>query len=71
MTALRERKQRPTRAYSKKLVGWIKSDWFCMECGKQDVWQEIDGGDDYYHARTVECHSCGHDMCCVGDVKDE
>lgn len=46
-------------------VEWIKSDWYCRDCGKQDVWQRSDEGQDYYHDSGAECHSCGTYMCCL------
>lgn len=67
----RERQTLPRdKDYGPLVVTWIKSDWFCMECGKQDVWQEVDGGDDYYHAMEAVCFSCRHRMCCLSEVKD-
>lgn len=67
----RERKTLPTpRTHGPREVVWVKSDWFCMECGKPDVWQLEDAGDDYYHSFEADCHSCGHQMCCVGKVTD-
>lgn len=66
---IRERKQHKAR-WSERVVDWIKSDWYCPKCGKQDMWQEGRGGGDYYHDNTVQCHSCGHDMCCVPTVED-
>lgn len=50
---------------------WIKSDWFCPKCGKQEMWQEVGTGDDYYHDCSVTCKACGYSMCCVGVVEDE
>ena len=68
---MRERKvSTSTRDYGPKQVQWIKSDWYCMECGKQDVWQIIGGGSDYYRDCEVTCHSCQHTMCCVDEVED-
>lgn len=53
----------------KKAITWVKSKWFCPACGKQDMWQDADSGDDYYHDFVVECHSCKHVMCCVEKVE--
>ncbi len=47
---------------------WVKSEWFCMECGKQDVWQLADQGDDYYIGHSARCHSCEHEMSCLDKV---
>lgn len=44
---------------------WIKTWLYCAMCGKQDMWQESDCGDDYYHESSAICHSCGYHMCCV------
>lgn len=58
------------RSYGPKTVEMIRSDWYCMACGKQDVWQEVGGGSDYYHDMSVHCAACGHSMCCVDEVTD-
>lgn len=50
---------------------WVKSDWFCMECGKQDVWQGTSQGGDYYHDYNATCHSCGHEMCCLPPLLED
>ena len=55
----RETKHLPTtRSSGPQMVQWIKSDYFCAACGKQDMWQEVDDWDDYYLGRSVACHSC-------------
>jgi uncharacterized Zn finger protein len=56
---------------------WIKSDWFCMECGERDVWQDAVGegwtnaGWDFYTQYAVHCFSCGHIMYNVEQVTDD
>lgn len=68
----RERKTLPSeRGYGPRFVEWIKSDWFCLQCGRRDVWQAADEGSDYYHDKCVTCHTCAHTMCCVGDVTED
>ncbi len=46
----------------------IKTPWYCRECGKQDLWQHTDAGDDYYHQYSATCHSCDAETCCVGKI---
>lgn len=48
---------------------WVKSSYYCPYCGKQDMWQEADADDDYYHSCSVTCHSCQYDMCCVEKIR--
>jgi len=64
----RERKIAPT--FTGRDAEWIKSDWYCMECGQQDVWQVIGSGSDYYHDHEAQCHSCRALMCCVNEVTE-
>lgn len=53
-------------------VWWIKADWYCPSCGKQEMYQDRSfPGSDYYHESSVTCFACGYDMCCVGEVIDE
>lgn len=61
----------PTVGYRKgQPIEYIKSDWFCIDCGKHDVWQEVDAGNDYYHEYSARCFSCGADICCVSRIED-
>lgn len=66
---VRERKMAPNQG-ERRLVEWIKSDWYCYVCGKQDVWQRTDEGDDYYVNRSATCGSCGGQMIGLDKVED-
>lgn len=62
---------RPTKiaeSFMRKDDTWVLSDFFCPSCGKRDMWQLADDGEDYYHECSVRCGSCGYDMCCVGKI---
>lgn len=71
-----QRERKPPRAKDFKYrsirrgskVEWIKGDWFCVRCGKQDVWQLSTDGDDYYVGYSATCHSCEMEMQCLGKV---
>ena len=69
------RATKPLRENDYKFHGppdhWVLSDWFCPSCGMKDMWQRSKGGGDYYHDYSVTCHSCGYEMCCVGNVDAE
>ena len=56
-------------AYERKIVkignylaDYVKTVFFCMYCGKQDVWWDCRGGCDYYQGYTVRCESCNSGM---------
>ncbi len=73
---MRERKTRigivqvsPT--LRKEPVQLIRSDYFCCDCGQQNVWQRVDADEDDAHGCVVECHTCGGSMCCMEKVIDE
>jgi transcription elongation factor Elf1 len=71
----RERRERkPARevdtAFGRRGFEWIKTDYFCRDCGQQDVWQSAVDGSDYYHDCSASCHSCGAEMCCVPKLSD-
>lgn len=38
---------------------WTKTDFHCMHCGKQEVWQ--DDMDDYYEGYGLACTSCSRE----------
>lgn len=38
---------------------WEKTDLYCLNCGRQEVWICDDGGD-YYQGETHMCLSCEH-----------
>ncbi len=37
---------------------WLKSAWYCIHCGKQEVWIE-QGEGDYYEGPQHICSACG------------
>jgi len=37
---------------------WAKTKFFCLHCGKPEVWVKQDGGD-YYAGESYLCSSCG------------
>ena len=39
-----------------------KTDYFCPNCGVQNVYEEMNDGD-YYMGATLYCLSCHHDFC--------
>lgn len=52
-----------TRVSNGRTLGW--TPLFCSMCGRQDVWQDIAGGSDYYTDYSAECRSCGNQMMCI------
>lgn len=44
---------------------WVKTGWFCLKCGAQDVWQSTEEGDDYYLGYSCTCKRCQHVQHCV------
>lgn len=40
-----------------KTTNWIKEDYYCPNCGKQEVWMEENSGD-YYVGETYLCINC-------------
>jgi transcription elongation factor Elf1 len=70
MSTTRQSKLWPSRSSrGPSHVEWLKSDFYCPNCGKQDMWQATNEGDDYYHQYSVVCHACQHEMCCVDKVE--
>lgn len=68
---MRERKTLASKkTFGPKLIDYIKSDYFCPQCGKQDMWQDVKNSEDYYHHNSVECSSCEYQMCCVETIED-
>lgn len=49
---------------------WIKSDWYCMDCGQRDVWQRENEGADYYVGYSATCFGCDSYMEGLGKVRD-
>ena len=39
------------------LEDWVKTEYYCPHCGKQEVWDEDSGGDHYVGTRLT-CVSC-------------
>jgi predicted RNA-binding Zn-ribbon protein involved in translation (DUF1610 family) len=37
---------------------WEKTEFFCLHCGKKEVWARRDGGD-YYQGESYLCSDCG------------
>lgn len=58
-----------TRGYGPSSIEWIKSDLFCPNCGRQDMWQASDDGEDYYLGITTTCFSCKNETCCLDDQR--
>lgn len=38
---------------------WVSTEFYCLNCGKQEVWFCNDGGD-YYQGEANLCLACGH-----------
>lgn len=68
VTVPRERKEvilpHPA-AYGTRPVTLVKTDYFCPHCGKQDMWQDAKGGEDYYLGASTYCESCGVVTVCL------
>ena len=44
------------------IAEYVKTVFFCMYCGKQDVWWDCRTGSDHYEGYTVWCMSCNTGM---------
>lgn len=49
-------KPHPLVFYGPKV--FVRTDYFCPHCGRQDMWQEKDGGEDFYVGIPTVCETC-------------
>ncbi len=57
------------KSYNNDIDFWVKTEFYCTDCGKQDIWQRSDETyGDYYHECNVVCHSCENVICCMPSI---
>lgn len=68
---MEEEKKRIKRSFlagHEKIVVFTKTDYFCMNCGKKEVWD--DDCDDFYQGTNFVCFACGSEWANPIGVKD-